>query len=97
MSAKQSISRSGGLKEDTLSKEELLKYLELLQEASIKNDVIELKQILEEAVEGFTPEKEIVDAIFLQQKNKELNRLYTLIESREDLAFLNKELLKNLI
>ena len=56
--------------EDTLSKEELFKSLELLQEASFKNDVIALKKILEEVVEGFTSEKEIVDAISVQQKNK---------------------------
>ena len=55
-------------KEKFLTHEELNKYLYLLEEAEKEGDIKSLKEILEEAIEGFTPEKEIVDVLHLQRK-----------------------------
>ena len=54
--------------EDYLKKEELDVFMDLLREAEKKNDVLELKKILEIVVHGFTPEDKIVDVVHLQKK-----------------------------
>jgi len=53
--------------EDTLTRIELKKFTDQLKEAEEKNNVPELKNILKEAIQGFTPEKESVDTVYLQQ------------------------------
>ena len=53
--------------EDFLTTEELEKYINLLKEAEKNGDIIALKEILREAISGFTPEDEIVDVVYLQK------------------------------
>jgi len=53
--------------EDTLTRIELRKFTDQLKEAEEKNNVSELKNILQEAIQGFTPEKESIDTVYLQQ------------------------------
>ena len=53
--------------EDSLSSEELKKYLSLLDEAEKNGDVVMLKDILKETVSGFIPEEEIVDVVYKQR------------------------------
>tara|TARA_Y100000746_G_C15470233_1_gene436659 strand:- start:2533 stop:4497 length:1965 start_codon:yes stop_codon:yes gene_type:complete len=55
--------------EDTLSKKELQDYLDQLSHAHKNLDVLALKQILQDAVQGFVPEKDIVDIIHVQKKS----------------------------
>lgn len=55
--------------EDSLTKEELDKYIALLKEAEKEGDVIALKEILKQVVTGFTPEKDIVDVVYNQKQN----------------------------
>ena len=53
--------------EDSLSSEELEKYLRELDEAEKTGDVSALREILKQAVSGFTPEREISDIVYKQQ------------------------------
>ena len=53
--------------EDYLEKEDLEKFMDLLRKADKKNNVIELKKILEIVIQGFTPEEEILDVLHLHQ------------------------------
>ena len=53
--------------EDFLKAEEIEQYVDLLKEAEKKGDVVALKEILGDVVSGFTPEKEIVDVVYLQK------------------------------
>tara|TARA_B100002052_G_C15886379_1_gene601748 strand:- start:2823 stop:4727 length:1905 start_codon:yes stop_codon:yes gene_type:complete len=53
--------------EDSLSADQLEFYLESLQEAEIRGDVVSLREILKDAVHGFTPTKEIVDVVYKQK------------------------------
>ena len=53
--------------EDSLSSEELEQYLRELDEAEKAGDVSALREILKQAVSGFTPEKEISDIVYKQQ------------------------------
>jgi len=53
--------------EDFLTAEEIEQYIDLLKEAEKKGDVVALKEILGDVVSGFTPEKEIVDVVYLQK------------------------------
>ncbi|MDA7601983.1 polysaccharide biosynthesis protein [Gammaproteobacteria bacterium] len=55
--------------EDFMTSEELEQFLSLLKKAEKEGDVVALKEILREAVSGFTPENEIVDVLSLQKKN----------------------------
>ena len=55
--------------EDSLTKEELDKYIVLLKEAEKEGDVIALREILKQVVAGFTPEKDIVDVVYNQRQN----------------------------
>jgi len=52
--------------EDFISKTELDDYLELLQEAQSSSNHSKLRNIFEETVSGYKPEKEIVDVIYKQ-------------------------------
>ncbi|MBL52084.1 MAG: polysaccharide biosynthesis protein [Candidatus Marinimicrobia bacterium] len=54
--------------EQSLSRNELENYLNLLQEAIQKDDVVTLKGTLEEAVRGFVPEKSLVDSVYLKRQ-----------------------------
>ena len=54
--------------EQSLSRNELENYLNLLQEAIQKDDVVTLKGTLEEAVQGFVPEKSLVDSVYLKRQ-----------------------------
>tara|TARA_B100000900_G_scaffold298244_1_gene256725 strand:+ start:2147 stop:3634 length:1488 start_codon:yes stop_codon:yes gene_type:complete len=54
--------------EDFLKSDDLENFLELLREADRKGDVVALRNILKQAVSGFTPAEEIVDVVY-QQKN----------------------------
>ena len=53
--------------EDSLSSEELKKYLSLLDQAERNGDVVMLRDILKETVSGFIPEEEIVDVVYKQR------------------------------
>ena len=53
--------------EESLSTEELKKYLSLFDEAERNGDVEMLRDILRETVSGFIPEEEIVDVVFKQR------------------------------
>ncbi len=55
--------------EDFLSSQALNGFLERLEKAEEKGDVVELKAVLVGAVSGFIPEDEIVDPIFLNRKH----------------------------
>lgn len=55
--------------EDSLTTSEIDNVLDLISKAKQKNDIAALKKILQEAVQGFIPEKEIVDMIHLQNKS----------------------------
>ena len=54
--------------EEYLSLKDLLGFIDSIKEAELKGDVHSLKEILSSAVSGFTPEKEIVDVVYLQRK-----------------------------
>ena len=54
--------------EDSLSLGELEQYLRELDEAEKTGNVSALRDILKQAVSGFTPEKEIADIVYKQQK-----------------------------
>ena len=56
-------------KEEFLPFDELEEYLIDLEIAEKQNDITALKNILQKAVSGFTPEKEIVDVIYRQKIN----------------------------
>ena len=56
--------------EDYLGKEDLEKFIDSLRQAEKKNDVVELKKILELVVHGFTPENKIIDEVHLQKEIK---------------------------
>ena len=49
--------------EDSLTSQEIDRYIHLLEKAAINRDVLELKNILEESVNGYVPERTIVDAL----------------------------------
>ena len=53
--------------EESLSTEELKKYLTLFDEAERSGDVAMLRDILRETVSGFIPEEEIVDVVYKQR------------------------------
>ncbi len=55
--------------EDYLSYVELKTALKLLKEAELKGDILSMKNILQETVVGFTPEKDIVDVLYLQKNH----------------------------
>ena len=55
--------------ENFLNKHDLTKFISSLKQAEKENDVQELKNILQKAIRGFTPEKEIVDVIHSQNKS----------------------------
>ena len=52
--------------EEYLPFSELERYLDLLKEAKKRSDILALKEILKEAVNGFNPEAKIVDVVYLQ-------------------------------
>ena len=54
-------------KEDFLPYKELEHYLNLIRNAEEIGDTISLKEVLQKAIVGFTPEKEVVDIISLQE------------------------------
>ena len=54
--------------EDSLSLGEVEQYLRELDEAEKTGNVSALRDILKQAVSGFTPEKEIADIVYKQQK-----------------------------
>ena len=56
--------------EEFLEPNKLDMYLASLSEAEKKGDVEALRNILKEVVSGFTPEKEIVDVVYLQRNNQ---------------------------
>ena len=45
------------------------KFIDLFKEAEENSDVNKLISILKDAIEGFTPEKDIIDIIHLQDQN----------------------------
>ena len=53
--------------EDSLSLGEVEQYLRELDEAEKTGDVSALREILKQAVSGFTPEREISDIVYKQQ------------------------------
>ena len=55
--------------EENLPTSELENYLILLSEAEQKSDVTTLKNILKEAIDGYNPEREIVDVLHLERNN----------------------------
>ena len=55
--------------EESLPFKELENYLKLLHEAELQGDVEALKNTLKEAIEGYNPEKEIVDVLYLERNN----------------------------
>ena len=55
--------------EENLPTPELENYLILLSEAEQKSDVNSLKNILKEAIDGYNPEREIVDVLHLERNN----------------------------
>ena len=56
-------------KEEYLPQEVLNKNLKLIKKAEEEGDPVALKEILKEVIVGFTPEKEIVDVLYIE-KNK---------------------------
>ena len=54
--------------EDSLTSQEIDRYIHLLEKAAINRDVSELKTILEESVIGYVPERTIVDALSSTKK-----------------------------
>lgn len=56
-------------KEDHLSRFEIDSYLDSILRAEKEGDVLALKNILKEAVKGFTSDEGTVDAIYLQRNN----------------------------
>ena len=54
--------------EESLTTGEIDKYFKSLKEAEKQGDVLALREILKQAIAGFTPEKEVVDVVY-QQKN----------------------------
>ena len=56
-------------KEDHLSRFEIDSYLDSILRAEKEGDVLALKDILKEAVKGFTSDEGTVDAIYLQRNN----------------------------
>ena len=54
-------------KEKFIPYEELVSYIDLLKLAEETSNINSLKEILEKTVEGFSPEKEIVDVLYLQR------------------------------
>jgi len=54
--------------EDSYSLEDLNKFITLLRDAEREGNVKDLKEILKQAVSGFTPEEDIVDVVFLQKE-----------------------------
>ena len=52
--------------EEYLPFSELENYLGLLEEAEARSDIVALKEILKEAVNGYNPEAKIVDVLYLQ-------------------------------
>jgi len=55
--------------EECLSKQELDKYLSLLNDAQKDGDVSLLKEIFKEVITGFEPNNNIVDVLHLQRKD----------------------------
>ena len=55
--------------EESLSSNELENYLKLLHEAEQQSDVVALQNTLKEAIDGYNPEKEIVDDLYLERNN----------------------------
>ena len=55
--------------EDFLTKDDIKSFLEDIKEAELNNDVILLKKILEDAIPGFVPDKEVVDVVYLQKNH----------------------------
>ena len=56
-------------KEESLAKEELKNHLELLEKAQNAGDVSALRKVLQRAIAGFKPDKEIVDVVYLEKQN----------------------------
>ena len=54
-------------KEQFLTSSDLAEYLEKIKKAENEGDVIYLKEVMKEAIPGFTPEKEIVDQVYRQR------------------------------
>jgi FlaA1/EpsC-like NDP-sugar epimerase len=54
--------------EDSLTSQEIDRYIQLLEKASLDRDVPELKNILEESVNGYVPERNIVDVLSSTKK-----------------------------
>ena len=76
--------------EDFLEKKDMDNLIELLTDAVHENDNAKLKSIFETSIHGFSPEKEIVD--FIHTHKKKLS-VFTYIDTRENLSYLNQELL----
>ena len=56
--------------EQFLPKEDLNRFIGLLKQAQIEDNIPALKDILKESVQGYTPERDIVDLV---QVRKEIN------------------------
>ncbi len=57
--------------EDYINKDEIMNYIQKLKNAELNNDVLALKQIFKEVIDGYDSEEEIVDVISLQNKKIE--------------------------
>ncbi len=56
--------------EEFLPFEDLSRFLELIADSERKGDVVTLKKVLREAVDGYTPEAGIVDVLHTEKTNK---------------------------
>ena len=54
--------------EDSFSLDDLNKFITLLRDAEKDGNVKGLKEVLKQAVSGFTPEEEVVDVVYLQKE-----------------------------
>tara|TARA_Y100000992_G_scaffold273314_1_gene215467 strand:- start:121 stop:567 length:447 start_codon:yes stop_codon:yes gene_type:complete len=53
--------------EQYIDSSDLEKYLNKIKKAELEGDVIYLKEIMKDAIPGFTPDKIVVDSVFLQK------------------------------
>ena len=56
--------------EEFLPFEDLSRFLELIADSERKGNVVTLKKVLREAVDGYTPEAGIVDVLHTEKTNK---------------------------
>ncbi len=53
--------------EQYIDSSDLEKYLNKIKKAELEGDVIYLKEIMKDAIPGFTPDKQVVDSVFLRK------------------------------